>query len=162
MDAYLVSQFSSGLKQMTVNPNVSLEVGYMQGLRKPVCLLKDKTQKTLNTDLVGRLYKEFDPQDPKATIRPVLSKWLQDKNLVRSQEQETLGPHKYKCEYFGQADQVDEFHKEAFEFGAKSVVMEVSWDGTADIQFSYEGVYPSELFNQLARKHDLNSGLLKT
>jgi len=46
------------------NPNVSLEVGYMLALNKPVCLLKDKTIKILQTDLVGKLYKEFDPQDP--------------------------------------------------------------------------------------------------
>ncbi len=32
-----------------VNPNVSLEVGYMQGLRKPVCLLKDKTLRALHS-----------------------------------------------------------------------------------------------------------------
>jgi hypothetical protein len=52
------------LEEDNFNPNVSLEVGYMMGLRKPVCLLKDKTLKTLHADLVGRLYRSFDPQDP--------------------------------------------------------------------------------------------------
>jgi len=64
------------------NPNVSLEVGHLYGVGKLVCLLKDKTLKTLHTDLVGKLYRPFDPQDPKATIPPELSKWLKDKGIA--------------------------------------------------------------------------------
>lgn len=61
------------------NPNVSLEVGYMLGLRKPVCLLKDRTLKTLHTDLTGRLYRAFDPQHPIDSIASELTQWLHDK-----------------------------------------------------------------------------------
>lgn len=64
------------------NPNVSLEVGYLFAMRKPVCLLKDQTLETLHADLVGRLYDPFDPQDPAGTIPPKVSKWLSDKGLV--------------------------------------------------------------------------------
>jgi hypothetical protein len=64
------------------NPNVSLEVGYLFAMRKPVCLLKDQTLETLHADLVGRLYDPFDPQDPARTIPPKVSKWLLDKGLV--------------------------------------------------------------------------------
>ena len=64
------------------NPNVSLEVGYMLAMKKPVCLLKDQTLKTLPTDLVGKLYKEFDPQDSDNTIPDEISKWLSDKGIV--------------------------------------------------------------------------------
>ena len=64
------------------NPNVSLEVGYLRALRKPVCLLKDKTLRTLQADLVGKLYKEFDPQDPEGTIPQELQKWLEDKDII--------------------------------------------------------------------------------
>ena len=64
------------------NPNVSLEVGYMLALGKPICLLKDKTLKTLHADLVGKLYKAFDPQDPSSSIPPQLDKWLKDKELA--------------------------------------------------------------------------------
>ena len=71
------------LEQDEFNPNASLEVGCMYGLKKPVCLLKDKTLKTLQTDLVGKLYRPFDPQDPKTTIPTELSKWLKDKRLVK-------------------------------------------------------------------------------
>lgn len=61
------------------NPNVSLEVGYMFGLGKDVLLLKDKTLKTLQTDLIGRLYREFDPLDVESTLPPEIAKWLVDK-----------------------------------------------------------------------------------
>jgi hypothetical protein len=63
------------------NPNVALEVGYLMALGKPVCLLKDQTLKTLQTDLAGRLYRTFDPQDPKCSIPNVLEKWISDIGL---------------------------------------------------------------------------------
>lgn len=64
------------------NPNVSLEVGYMRGLRKKVCLLKDRTLRTLPTDLVGSLYRSFDPQAPGDSIPAELSAWLRDKDII--------------------------------------------------------------------------------
>lgn len=69
------------LEEQTFNPNVSLEVGYMLALKKPICLLKDKTLKTLHTDLIGKIYKEFDPQMPETTIPAQLVGWLKDKGL---------------------------------------------------------------------------------
>lgn len=64
------------------NPNVSLEVGYMMALGKPVCLLKDGTLKSLQTDLVGRLYKQFNTQDIAKTVPPVLTKWLSEREII--------------------------------------------------------------------------------
>jgi hypothetical protein len=64
------------------NPNVSLEVGYMRTLGKHICLLKDQTLKTLPTDLIGKLYTPFDPQDPEASIPESLEKWLRDKEII--------------------------------------------------------------------------------
>lgn len=61
------------------NPNVAMEVGYMFALRKPVCLLKERTLATLQTDLIGKLYRSFDSLDPHATIPQELSAWLRDK-----------------------------------------------------------------------------------
>jgi spermidine synthase len=63
------------------NPNVSLEIGYMMALNKPVLLLKDKTLKLLQTDLVGKLYHQFDFQYPDKTIPLVLDKWISDKEI---------------------------------------------------------------------------------
>jgi hypothetical protein len=50
-------------------------------LNKPVLLLKDKTLKSLQTDLVGKLYHQFDFQYPEKTIPLVLDKWLSDKEI---------------------------------------------------------------------------------
>lgn len=64
------------------NPNVSLEVGYLLGLDKPVCFLKDHTLRTLHTDLIGQLYKQFDTQNSESTIPTVLLKWMEDKGII--------------------------------------------------------------------------------
>ena len=63
------------------NPNMSLEIGYMIALGKPICLLKDKTLPSLPTDLVSRLYRTFDTYDAKKTIPPAVDRWIQDKGL---------------------------------------------------------------------------------
>jgi hypothetical protein len=65
------------------NPNVALEVGYLFAMRKPVCILKDQTLSALHADLVGKLFHQFDPQDPGMTIPPVVSKWLSDKGFPK-------------------------------------------------------------------------------
>ena len=70
------------IEEEAFNPNVSLEIGYMLALGKPVCFLKDRTLKSLNADLIGRLYREFDSYEPDASIPPRLDKWLRDRNLV--------------------------------------------------------------------------------
>jgi hypothetical protein len=64
------------------NPNVSLEVGYMMALSKPVCFLKDATLHALPADLIGRLYRPFDPQRPAASIPMELKKWCEDRGLI--------------------------------------------------------------------------------
>jgi hypothetical protein len=64
------------------NPNVSLEVGYMLGMGKNVLLLKDKTLKSLQTDLTGKLYKPFDTSDIANSMPEQIRKWLADKGLV--------------------------------------------------------------------------------
>lgn len=65
------------------NPNVALEVGYMFAMRKPVCLLKDQTLSALHADLIGKLFRQFDTQNPGETIPPTVSKWLSDKRLPK-------------------------------------------------------------------------------
>ncbi|MGO9118791.1 MAG: hypothetical protein ACLQPD_14430 [Desulfomonilaceae bacterium] len=70
------------IEQENFNPNVSFEVGYMIGLGKPVLLLKDKTLKTLHTDLIGSLHGVFDPQDPVGNIPSEIEEWLQDIGVI--------------------------------------------------------------------------------
>src|SRR5690606_12093358 len=66
------------------NPNVSLEIGYMMGLNKNVCLLKDKTLRSLQSDLVGKVYRPFDTQNIKESVKSQLEKWLEDKGFISS------------------------------------------------------------------------------
>lgn len=70
------------IEQQEFNPNVALEVGYMSALDKPVCFLKDRTLTALHTDLVGKLYREFDTLNPLATIPGEVSRWLTDRGLA--------------------------------------------------------------------------------
>jgi len=64
------------------NPNVSLEIGYMMALNKPILFLKEKTLTSLHTDLVGKLYSEFDFQNPEETLNFVIQKWLTDHEII--------------------------------------------------------------------------------
>lgn len=63
------------------NPNVAFEVGFMLGINKQVCHLKEKSLKHLHTDIIGKLYREFDIQDIENTLVPNLDKWINDKNI---------------------------------------------------------------------------------
>ncbi|MBE0680750.1 MAG: hypothetical protein IH589_02460 [Anaerolineales bacterium] len=64
------------------NPNVSLEVGFMMALDKPVLLLKDSTLNLLPFDLIGRLYKPFDTEKLYETLSPMIEKWLIEKSII--------------------------------------------------------------------------------
>lgn len=64
-----------------LNPNISLEVGYMLGMGKSVLLLKDKTLEYLQTDLSGKLYKQFDATDIDQTMPQPIKQWLLDKGF---------------------------------------------------------------------------------
>ncbi len=64
------------------NPNVSLEVGYMMAMKKPILFLKDGTLPKLHTDLVSKLYEEFDIQNPEKSIPKILTKWLKNAELI--------------------------------------------------------------------------------
>jgi hypothetical protein len=64
------------------NANVAFELGCMDTLGKSVCLLKDRTLKTQQAVLAGRLHHPFDPHAPGQTIPQVLKKWLRDRGLA--------------------------------------------------------------------------------
>lgn len=63
------------------NSNVSLEIGYLLALQKPLLILKDCTIKTLPTDLINRLYHEFDTRNPEVTIPPIIKKWMKNNRI---------------------------------------------------------------------------------
>jgi hypothetical protein len=60
----------------------------MMALRKPVLLLKDRTLRNLTTDLVGKLYKTFDPQSISESLGPQIQRWLQDKGIIKSDDEQ--------------------------------------------------------------------------
>ena len=64
------------VKDDTFNPNVAYEVGYLTALRKPVCILKDKTLNALPSDLLGALYVEFDTSELRKSIKSALRQWI--------------------------------------------------------------------------------------
>lgn len=64
------------------NPNVSLEIGYMMAMNKPILFLKDKTLNSLHTDLIGKLYYEYDFQNPGDSLPLVIKKWIKDKEII--------------------------------------------------------------------------------
>lgn len=70
------------IEQEEPNANVGLEIGYLLAMNKPVLLLKERTVKTLQADLMGRLYKEFDEHDPAGTIPEQLERWLTDNGVI--------------------------------------------------------------------------------
>jgi hypothetical protein len=70
------------LSEGEVNPEVSLELGYMLGLGKRVLLLKDKSISHAFTDLTGSQYKHFDTANLVATLPPQIDQWLSDNDLL--------------------------------------------------------------------------------
>lgn len=61
------------------NPNVSFELGFCFAYGIPTLLLKDKRLPRLPTDIVGRLYIEFDSYEPEASLAHAVSRWLTEK-----------------------------------------------------------------------------------
>ena len=78
------------IKDDDFNPNVSLELGYMMALKKPLLLLKEKHLKALPSDILGNLYKSFDSYDISNSIRPSVLEWLRDVGVAKSPAQRVL------------------------------------------------------------------------
>lgn len=64
------------IDQRDFNPNVSLELGYLMGRGKRTLLLKEKRLPRVPTDVVHRLYKEFDGYDIENSIRREVGQWI--------------------------------------------------------------------------------------
>lgn len=67
-------------KRIRINPNMSQEVGYMLGLQKKVCILKDKKLDKLPTDLAGRIYVEYCND---VDLKKKLGEWITNKVLPK-------------------------------------------------------------------------------
>lgn len=65
-------------KRIRINPNMSQEVGYMLGIQKKVCILKNKKLEKLPTDLAGRIYVEYENEED---LKQRLGEWITTKVL---------------------------------------------------------------------------------
>lgn len=60
------------------NPNVALEVGYMLAKGRKVCILKDNKLPKLPSDLISKMYKEYDSDNVETTLSKQLELWIRD------------------------------------------------------------------------------------
>jgi hypothetical protein len=63
------------------NPNVALEVGYMMALGKPICFLREKNLRALQTDLLGLLTIQFEV-DKMRTMRQAIRQWIRRQTFL--------------------------------------------------------------------------------
>ena len=84
--------FDDSSKGCTINPNLSIEVGFMMALEKPICYLKDKKLNTYPIDLAHNHYTEYlNEENDKGlkNMEEALFKWLDDtgtKNGIKKRE----------------------------------------------------------------------------
>jgi len=64
------------------NPNIALELGFMLALNKRCLILKDQRMPRLPTDIIGKLYKEFDTYAIPETVAIAISSWARDMDLL--------------------------------------------------------------------------------
>ncbi|WAC53240.1 hypothetical protein [Frigoribacterium sp. SL97] len=64
------------IEQRDYNPNVSLELGYLMGRGKRTLLLKEKRLPNMPSDVVHRLYKEFDGYDIENSVKREVATWI--------------------------------------------------------------------------------------
>jgi hypothetical protein len=64
-------------REITVfNANIALEVGFMKSRGLDILLLKDKRLEKLPTDIISKLYEEFDFNDPEGGVKTAVTKWI--------------------------------------------------------------------------------------
>ena len=63
------------------DPNLTLGVGYMQGLGKEVCLLSDSGLNGCLAHLDSKSHRTFDGGNPHATVSQAVLGWLLDRKL---------------------------------------------------------------------------------
>lgn len=71
---YGIVIFDSADKLPEINPNVAYELGFMHLLQRKCLLLKDKNLKSLNSDILQKLYISYDSVE---TAKMETQKWLQ-------------------------------------------------------------------------------------
>lgn len=65
------------------NPNVALEVGYLQALKKPVLHLQSSSLQQMPTDLQGVPCCRYDPADIGETTRRTIAGWIAQQQAAK-------------------------------------------------------------------------------
>jgi len=80
VDRTLLDRYTD--EQVTVfNANIALEVGFMKSRGLDVLLLKDKRLEKLHTDIISKLYEEFDFDDPEGCVKKSVTDWIKKRQL---------------------------------------------------------------------------------
>lgn len=79
--------FNDYKKGSIINPNLSLEVGYMLGLNKEICYLKNVELDHLNNDLASKIYTKYKNKDlvkykKIPFMKEALIKWIEDNSRI--------------------------------------------------------------------------------
>src|SRR5712692_3500619 len=77
------------LVERELNPNITLEVGFMLALGKKILFLKERRLQTMPADIIGRLYSPFDGLNVKSIKAPI-QKWLSDLDMKPLPQNETV------------------------------------------------------------------------
>lgn len=83
---YGIAVFEKGARG-SFNPNVAVELGFSLARNKTVLILKERRVPGLPSDIVGRLYRQFDSQRLGATIERQIKAWATSLNLKQRDSQ---------------------------------------------------------------------------
>lgn len=78
------------LDKPEINPNISLELGYMLALGHKCLLLKEKRLPALMADLQGFLHKEFDAENTTATVLGAMADWLREVGVRKAAKERLI------------------------------------------------------------------------
>lgn len=69
------------IEEREFNPSVALELGFMLAQNKRCLILKDERMPRMPTDIIGKLYKEFDTYNIETSLRTCVESWAHDIGL---------------------------------------------------------------------------------
>lgn len=72
---YVICVFEE-IDEREFNPNIPLEYGFMRAINRQVLLLKDKRMPNMPSDIIGKLYRNFDTYNIGESIREQVSLWV--------------------------------------------------------------------------------------
>jgi protein-tyrosine-phosphatase len=72
------------------NPNILIEIGYLLARNANLLLLKERSSRHLPADILGHLYREFDPKDIEQTTKRAVLEWLRDQRVAKRKDEKLV------------------------------------------------------------------------